>query len=284
MTESLATLYQGRYTISERVATREWALVGTFGGGTIPMHYRLPQPQKEYSEVVGFNLSMLEAGLKTQNYDKGTNKLIRKFGPDEGLSEAVAIHTGWQGDHGWAIAFSQGSRRCLLLDTADGLTPDEVLWSSPATWVKFQPRLKKPRRFPGNLYYPDEASHVIENLWNCLDHLENSPGFTDWSPICQAAMLAFSEGLRSIDSSDWEPHPIAQAPAKLARIATEAASSRVRPIADGPNQWELHRQSAGTVDGSSPALKKARTRRWEWVHGTDNESTPHFIRIVSKSR
>jgi hypothetical protein len=219
MKQSLTTLYQGRYTITEEVATREWALVGTFGDGVIPMHCRLPQPQKEYSEVVGFNLSILEAGLKTQNYDKSTDKFIRKFDPDEELSAAVAIHTGWQGDHGWAIAFSQGSRRCLLLDTTDGLTPDEVLWSSLATWVKFQPRLKKPRRFPGKLYYPDEASHIIETLWNHLDNLGNSPGFSDRSSICQAAMLAFSEGLKSVDCTDWEPLPIAQAPGKLARIA-----------------------------------------------------------------
>jgi hypothetical protein len=65
-------------------------------------------------------------------------------------------------------------------------------------------------------------------------------------------MLAFSEGLGRLDSTDWEPHPIGQAPAKLARIATEAAFSRVRPVADGPNQWELQRQSAGTVGSLSP--------------------------------
>jgi hypothetical protein len=253
MRQTLATLYQGRYEITEEVPSREWALVGSFGGGKIPIQYRLPQHQMEYSEVVGANLSILESGLKTQNCDKGIDKFGRKFDPDEELSAAVAIHSGWQGDHGWAVAFKQGSRRCLLLDTEDGLSADEILWSSLAAWAKFQPRLSKPRRFPGNLYYPDEASHIIETLWNHLDCFDTSPGFSDRSPLCQAAMRAFSEGLKGVDCTDWEPLPIAQAPSKMARIATEAAFSRVRPIADGPNQWDMHRSSAGTDGSGSPS-------------------------------
>jgi hypothetical protein len=60
-------------------------------------------------------------------------------------------------------------------------------------------------------------------------------------------MLAFSEGLSHFSYADWAPLPAAEAPGKLAKIATNAAISRVRPIADGPNQWEMHRSSAGTV-------------------------------------
>jgi hypothetical protein len=254
MSQSLGTLYQNRYTISEDVPSREWALVGSFGNGEVPIQFRLPQPQMEYSEVVAANLSILKSGLKTQNYDKGIDKFGRKFDPDEELSAAVAIHTRWQGDHGWAIAFKQGSRRCLLLGTVDGMRNDEVLWGALSTWAKFQPRLSSPRRFPGKLYYPDEASHVIEALWNHLDKLELSPGFCDRSPLCQAAMISFSEGLRSVDCTDWEPHPIAKAPGKLARIALEAAFSRVRPIADGPNQWDFHRSSGGTDGFTSQSI------------------------------
>jgi hypothetical protein len=115
----------------------------------------------------------------------------------------------------------------------------------------FQPRLTKPRRFPGRLFYPDECSHIIEECWDHLGNLDSSPGFQEKSPICQAAMLAFSENLSRSDLSSWAPQPTAEAPGKLAKIANDAAISRLRPIADGSNQWDMHRSSAGTV-GSGP--------------------------------
>jgi hypothetical protein len=65
-------------------------------------------------------------------------------------------------------------------------------------------------------------------------------------------MLAFSEGLSHYSCQSWTPLPAAEAPEKLARIAHNAAVSRVRPIADGPNQWEMDRSSAHT--GGQPSL------------------------------
>jgi hypothetical protein len=118
----LGILYQNRYVIEEEVPSREWAVVGSFGGGEIPIQYRLPQPQMTYQEEVAANATILESGLKTQNSDKGLDKYVRKFDPAEESSTVVSIHTGWQGDHGWAVAFKQRPRRCLLLDTTDGLT------------------------------------------------------------------------------------------------------------------------------------------------------------------
>jgi hypothetical protein len=49
------------------------------------------------------------------------------------------------------------------------------------------------------------------------------------------------------------PQPCAEAPEKGLRIAQEAAQSRVRPVADGPNQWEVCRSSRVT-DGSGVAM------------------------------
>jgi hypothetical protein len=79
--------------------------------------------------------------------------------------------------------------------------------------------------------------------------MSTSPGFSGKSPICQAAVLAFSEGVSKMDASKWAPQPTAEAPEKLARIADVAAHSRIRPIADGPNQWDMHRSSAGRAGG-----------------------------------
>jgi hypothetical protein len=64
-------------------------------------------------------------------------------------------------------------------------------------------------------------------------------------------MLAFSRGLSNLSLSNWVPQPTAEAPEKLARIAENAAISRLRPIADGPNQWEIHRSNGVTVCQSS---------------------------------
>jgi hypothetical protein len=41
MTKVLGILYQNRYAITEEVPSREWAIVGSFGGGEIPIQYRL---------------------------------------------------------------------------------------------------------------------------------------------------------------------------------------------------------------------------------------------------
>jgi hypothetical protein len=164
----------------------------------------------------------------------------------------VTYQSGWQGDHGWAVAFKQGPRRCLLLDTTDGLSDEEVFWTAMAAWAQFQPRLSTPRVFPGRLFYPDEVSHVIQDCWTSLEDMSSSPGFSDKSPICRAAMLAFSEGLSRMDTLNWAPQPAAEAIGKFgktASIAEIAAHSRLRPIADGPNQWEMHRSSAATVGG-----------------------------------
>jgi hypothetical protein len=135
----------------------------------------------------------------------------------------------------------------------DGLSDEEALWIALSAWVSFQPRLQKPRQFPGKPYYPDGASHLFEECWQHLDDLGKMPEFSSKSLICQAAMLAFSEGLSHLSCKNWVPLPTAEAPGKFAKIANDAAISQLRPIADGPNQWDMHRSSAGT-DGSSSLI------------------------------
>jgi hypothetical protein len=220
------------------------------------MHYRLGLPEISAQAMVAANGAIFDACLRTQNYDKGFDKFIRKFDPEEEMSAVVAVESGWQGEHGWAVVFKQGPRRCLLLDTADRLSKEETLWGALAAWATFQPRQKMPRRFPGKLYYPDEVSHIFEQCWNHLGNLGSMPGFSKASMICQAAMLAVSEGLRQYSCDTWVTLPTADAPRKLAKVANDAAISRLRPIADGPNQWDMHRSSAHTVCQSSPITRR----------------------------
>jgi hypothetical protein len=220
------------------------------------------EPQLGPTEIRAIHQRILDACLRTQNYDRGLDKFVRKYENAEAMSATVAIQSGWQGEHGWAIHLKHGPRRALLLDTVDGLSDDEVLWTALACWAVFKPRKTSVRKYPGRLYYPDEATHVLIKYWNHLFNLPSHPDFANESPICQERTI-FSQAMRKFKrTSNWVPQPAAEAPEKSLRIAQDAALSRLRPIADGPNQWELHRSSADTDDSgvamvgteSSPSL------------------------------
>jgi hypothetical protein len=93
---------------------------------------------------------------------------VGKFDPNEPISAVTAIVKGAHHDHGTAIYFTQGKRRCLLLDTLYGLTEEESLWYPLASWAK-------PQKEPGQLHYQAEFSHVLENYWNYLDDPQSHP-------------------------------------------------------------------------------------------------------------
>jgi hypothetical protein len=87
-----------------------------------------------------WNKEIFYAGLRTQNCDKGLDRFIGKFDPSVPISAVIVIEPGCHFDHGTAIYFRQGKRRCLLLDTPYGLTDDEDLWYTLLSWAKFQPQ------------------------------------------------------------------------------------------------------------------------------------------------
>jgi hypothetical protein len=53
MTQILGILYQNRYQIEREVPSREWALIGSFEGGQIPIHYCLDLPEVPVETMVG---------------------------------------------------------------------------------------------------------------------------------------------------------------------------------------------------------------------------------------
>jgi hypothetical protein len=187
--------YQGRYQLTEQLIAQEWAMIASLGSideegnvtesGTIPQHYRAQTSEAASGIERAFVESIYEAGLTTQNYDKGVDNFVRKYERNEAMSATVAMLQGRRNDHGWAVYFKQGPRRCLLLDTQDGLSSEETLWTALAAWATFKPRKTSPRKYPGKLYYPAEASHIFEKYWNYLTNLDEHPDFASESPICQ---------------------------------------------------------------------------------------------------
>jgi hypothetical protein len=204
-----------------------------------------------------------EAGLKIQNYNKGFERFVRKYERNEAMSATGAVIAGNRDDHGWAVYFTQGPRRFLLLDTVDGLTGDEPLWTALAAWAAFKPRKSSPRKFPGKLFYPVEASHIFEKYWNYLPNLDQHTGFASESSICQERMIQFSRALAKLRHRNWTPKSTAEAQEKDHQIAEEAALSRLRPIPDGPDQWSLCGSST-TTDGPASLGSS----------GVDTESVP----------
>jgi hypothetical protein len=105
-----------------------------------------------------WNEQIYEAGLRTQNYDKGFDEFVRKFDPDLATSATFAVVKGVHHDHGTVVYLTQESRRCSLLDTLHGLTDEKAMWYILQSWAKFQPRPNSPRSEPGRLLDPAEYS------------------------------------------------------------------------------------------------------------------------------
>jgi hypothetical protein len=150
--------------VTEVVQTKEWAMVGGLGNdaasGKMPSYHRATALPEAFPMASALCQRVHEAGLKTQNYDKGFDKFVRKFNPREEMTATIAIALGSQDDHGWAVYCTQDSRRFLLVGSVDGLIDDETLWTRLSAWGSFQPRKANRGRIPGDLFYLTEVSHT----------------------------------------------------------------------------------------------------------------------------
>jgi hypothetical protein len=93
--------------IVECLATKEWAMVGSLGSdeltGVIPRFHRAETKPEALSTASALNERVHEAGLKTQNYDKGFDKFVRKLNLKEEMEATVAVALGCREDHGSAV-------------------------------------------------------------------------------------------------------------------------------------------------------------------------------------
>jgi hypothetical protein len=123
-------------------------------------------PPEAMLQLAAFNQRIHNAGFKAQNYDKGFDRFVRNFKPAAEMQATVSIVKGFHAGHGTAVYYTQGKRRCILLDTTYGLSDDEALWLTLTSWASFQPHRFQPRQTPGPLDYPAEFSHVFEKHWD----------------------------------------------------------------------------------------------------------------------
>jgi hypothetical protein len=150
-------LYQGRIRLTEQLRTSEWDMIGSLGNdslsGVISAYHRLQAPPESLPMVTAYSLGIRESGLKTQNHDKGMDRFVREFDPDQEMSATVSISKVCHCDHGLAVYCKQGSRRCCLLDTMFGLTEEEAPWTALSSWATYQPRRAKPRNDSGRVFH-----------------------------------------------------------------------------------------------------------------------------------
>jgi hypothetical protein len=74
--------------------------------------------------------------------------------------------------------------------------------------------------------------------------LSDHPDFASGSPYCLEHMRKFSQALAAMRHKSFVTRSTAEAKQSDLVIAEDAAMSRLRPIPDGPDQWEVHRSSA----------------------------------------
>jgi hypothetical protein len=203
-------------------------------------HHRVETTPEMLQSAPGYNLRIRDTELKRQNYGKGPDRFVRKFDPDVETSATISLYDGRYGDHGWAVYGTQESRCCCLLGTTCGLSPEEIFWTALSAWATFQPRAAKPPQAPRNLFYPNEFSQTMENYWDSLHCLDQHPDFSNQSDYCQRHMSLFSQAISSMPRLDnLEPKPVAEATQADVDISDDAAISRLRPIQDGLDFWQI---------------------------------------------
>jgi hypothetical protein len=251
----LRMLYPGRMSLTEQLLSKEWAMIGAIGdeeaSAEIPDYHKAVLDEPLAVRVVACNQRIADAGRRTQNYDKGIERFVRKFDPNQDMESTIEIVKGIHQYHGLAVYTTQKSRRCLLPGTIYGRTDEEALWSTWIWWASLQPRGKQPDQKPGQLFHPAEDSQVFEKYWDYLEDLEEHPEFSQELSFTHGCMKHFSSALSRLDLADFAPGISAEAKQSDLEAAEAAAVSRLHPIQDGPDIWEMHRRSAVTESSVS---------------------------------
>jgi hypothetical protein len=100
--------------VTEQLQKTEWAMVGSLGKesltGIIPAYHRLQTPPEAVASLSAYNLRIRDAGLKTQNRDKGLDRFLRQPDPEEEMKTTTATTAGQYVSHsrnGGAVSLTQ---------------------------------------------------------------------------------------------------------------------------------------------------------------------------------
>jgi hypothetical protein len=197
--ERIRSLHDGRFTLQEQVRSTGWIAVGSLGNederGQIPPEYRLVSSPAVVPVAPAFNTQLKKADLRTQNHDKGLDRFIRYYDESKCLAAIIALAEGKHQDRAYAVYFVQEQRLCLLLDSMHGYSDVEVFWTTMAKWANFRPNPVKHRDDRGRLFFPSEATHIIQEYWDLPTSLDQHRLFSQESPYVQQRMSPFSSGL-----------------------------------------------------------------------------------------
>jgi hypothetical protein len=124
-------------------------------------------------------------------------------------------------------------------------------------WEQFQPRLSRPRVDPGQLYFSDEYTHMIEKYWDYLDDPTEHPEAKEDAHYF-SAMQQYAAAVAPMDLSDLEPQPDSMAPEKSQRVASLAALSQRCLVQDANDYWtspqeQAQEESVTEQHGCAPA-------------------------------
>jgi hypothetical protein len=175
-------------------------------------------------------------GLVAEPFGIGTGKFSAQFKPGKPYSATIAIESGVHGEHGTAILFEQDNRRCLLTRQVFDLSDEDTLWSVMKDWANFEPRLVKPRRAAGQIFYPAAYSHMFETYWDFIQapRVEDATSELMAKYASAAAQLVFTD-LPLVD---------VEAPEKSQEISYAGAMSRRCPVQDAQDYWTTPKEQA----------------------------------------
>jgi hypothetical protein len=178
--------------------------------------------------------------LASEPYRIGTGKFAAQFKPGKPYSATIAIEKGIHDDYGTAILFEQANRRCLITRRTileEGQTEEDTFWQVMKDWAQFEPRLARPRKEAGQIFYPSAFSHMFEAYWDFIQAPSQEVATSE-------PMARYASAAAQLDFSGCIPLPDVEAPEKSQRVSSSGALSRRCPIQDANDYWSSPQEQA----------------------------------------